>query len=78
MKHFVLYFVLFFTSLPVAQTLTQGVIALAGTVYAPAGEDIAGTVVIACFVQGSDCDESKTQTYEVTQSGSVRHLILQA
>jgi hypothetical protein len=69
MKLFVLYFVLLFVSLTAAQTLTQGVIALAGTVYAPAGEDIAGTVVVACVVQGSDCDESKTKTFEITESG---------
>jgi hypothetical protein len=69
MKHFVLYFILLFTSLTVAQTLTQGVITLAGTVYAPEGEDVAGTVVVACFVQSSDCDESKTKTFEITESG---------
>jgi hypothetical protein len=69
MKHFVLYSILLFTSLTVAQTLTQGVITLAGTVYAPEGEDVAGTVVVACFVQGSDCDESKTKTFEITESG---------
>jgi hypothetical protein len=70
MKHFVLYFILLFTSLTAAQTLTQGVIALAGTVYAPDGEDIAGTVVVACFVRGSDCDEGKTKTFEITESGA--------
>jgi hypothetical protein len=70
MKHFVLYFVLLFISLSAAQTLTQGVIALAGTVYAPGGEDVAGTVVVACFIQGSDCDEGKTKTFEVTESGA--------
>ncbi len=69
MKHFVLWVVLLLVSLTAAQTLTQGVIALAGTVYAPEGEDIAGTLVVACFVQGSDCDESKTKTFEVTESG---------
>jgi hypothetical protein len=70
MKHFVLFVVLLFVSLSAAQTLTQGVIALAGTVYAPDGEDIAGTVVVACVVQGSDCDESKTKTFEITESGA--------
>jgi Carboxypeptidase regulatory-like domain len=69
MKHFVLFVVLLLVSLSAAQTLTQGVIALAGTVYAPDGEDVAGTVVVACFVQGSDCDESKTKTVEITESG---------
>jgi hypothetical protein len=71
MKHFVLYFMLAFVSLTAAQTLTQGVIALAGTVYAPDGEDIAGTVVVACYVQGSDCEESKTKTFAVTESGAM-------
>jgi Carboxypeptidase regulatory-like domain len=52
-----------------AQTLPQGVIAISGKVYAPAGEDIAGTVVWACFVQGSDCDASKSKSYEVIESG---------
>lgn len=69
MKQFI-FCILLFASSSVAQSLTQGVMVLSGTVYAPEGEDIAGTVVVACFVQGSDCDESKTQTYEVTQSGS--------
>jgi hypothetical protein len=55
--------------LTVAQNVPQGVMAISGTVYAPAGEDIAGTVVVACFVQGSDCDASKSKTYEITQSG---------
>lgn len=75
MKQVVLYFVSAFISLTAvaltaAQNLTQGVIALAGTVYAPEGEGVAGTVVVACFVQGSDCDESKTKTFEITQSGA--------
>jgi hypothetical protein len=25
---------------------------------------------VACFIQGSDCDESKTKTFEITESGS--------
>jgi hypothetical protein len=70
MKKVALYFVLAFFSLTAAQNLTQGVIAISGTVFAPEGEDIAGTVVVACFVEGSDCDESKTKTFEITQSGS--------
>ncbi len=70
MKQVVLYVVLLFTSLATAQTLTQGVIALSGTVYAPDGEDIAGTIIVACVVQGSDCDESKTKTFEIMQSGA--------
>jgi hypothetical protein len=69
MKQFILC-ILLFASLTVAQNLTQGVMVLSGTVYAPEGEDIAGTVVVACFVQGSDCDESKTKTFEITESGS--------
>jgi hypothetical protein len=58
----------FFILTPVLAQL-QGVIALSGTVYAPADEDIAGTVVVACFVVGSDCDENKTKTFEITESG---------
>jgi hypothetical protein len=64
----VLFLILFFIFTPAFAQL-QGVIAISGTVYAPAGEDIAGTVVVACFVQGSDCDTSKSKTYEITQSG---------
>lgn len=67
MKHFFLYLILSFVS---AQTLTQGVIALGGTVYAPKGEDVAGTVVVACFVQGSDCDKNKSKSFEISASGS--------
>lgn len=52
------------------QGLPKGALGLSGTVYAPEGEDIAGTVVVACFVQGEDCDEAKSQTVEITQSGS--------
>jgi Carboxypeptidase regulatory-like domain len=52
-----------------AQTLPQGVMAISGKVYAPAGKDIAGTVVVACFVQGSGCDESKSKSYNITESG---------
>jgi hypothetical protein len=70
MKYFVLYVFLLLVSVTAAQTLTQGVITLAGTVYAPDGEDIAGTVVVACFVQGSDCEESKTKKFEITESGA--------
>jgi hypothetical protein len=64
----VLFLILFFIFTPAFAQL-QGVIAISGTVYAPANEDIAGTVVVACFVQGSDCDTSKSKTYEITQSG---------
>jgi hypothetical protein len=48
----------------------QGVIAISGKVYAPVGQDIAGTIVVACFVAGSDCDESKTKTFEILESGN--------
>jgi hypothetical protein len=51
------------------QTLPTGAIALSGTVYAPPGGDVAGTVVVACFVQGEDCDEAKSHVLEITTSG---------
>jgi hypothetical protein len=66
-----LVYLVFFVGLysTFAQNMPQGVMAISGKVYAPAGEDIAGTLVVACFVQGSDCDKSKSKTYEITQSG---------
>lgn len=60
-----------------AQTLPQGVMAISGKVYAPAGEDIAGTVVVACFVQGSDCDETKSKSYEITEAGDSANFTLE-
>lgn len=51
------------------QGLPKGALGLSGTVYAPMGEDIAGTVVVACYVQGEDCDEAKSQFLEITESG---------
>ena len=44
-------------------------ISLTGTVYAPDGGDVAGTVVVACFERGEDCDEFKSRYFEVTTSG---------
>jgi hypothetical protein len=51
------------------QGLPKGALGLSGTVYAPAGEDIAGTVVVACYVEGEDCEEAKSQFIEITESG---------
>jgi hypothetical protein len=52
------------------QGLPKGALGLSGTVYAPAGQDILGTIVVACYVQGEDCDEAKSQFLEITESGS--------
>ncbi len=42
---------------------------LSGAVYAPDGQDIAGTVVVACYPAGDDCDETRTQLVEITSAG---------
>ena len=42
--------------------------ALSGTVFAPPGGDVSGTVVAACY-QGN-CDDERSQTVAITQSGA--------
>ena len=41
-----------------------------GTVHAPNGGDIAGTVVIACAWVNDGCDEQKSQAAQVTKTGA--------
>jgi hypothetical protein len=43
---------------------------LQGTVHAPAGQDVAGTVVVACYPAGAPCDEAKTKFVEITGGGA--------
>jgi uncharacterized protein (DUF2141 family) len=43
---------------------------LSGTVRVPAGEDVQGTLVIACHPKGDGCDEERSRSVQITSSGS--------
>lgn len=42
---------------------------LRGTLYAPAGGDVSGSVVLACYPVGDDCDEARSSVFEVGATG---------
>jgi hypothetical protein len=67
---FALLVYLAFSAFSHGQGLPKGALGLSGTVYAPAGQDIFGTFVVACYAQGEDCDEAKSQYVEITASGA--------
>lgn len=52
------------------------ILAFAGSVHAPAGHTVAGTIVVACFPQGDDCDEKKSRLVSLTTSGTTAHFNL--
>jgi hypothetical protein len=43
---------------------------LQGTLYAPAGGDVSGSVVVACYAVGDNCDEAKSGVFNVNASGA--------
>ena len=43
---------------------------LSGAVFAPAGGDVSGTTVIACFPVKDQCDQQKSRTTQITKGGS--------
>jgi hypothetical protein len=43
---------------------------ISGTVYAPSGGNINGTIVLLCFVTGETCDESKSEAVTISSNGS--------
>ncbi|MCA9837503.1 MAG: hypothetical protein KC422_11320 [Trueperaceae bacterium] len=45
-------------------------LSLSGTVLAPAGGDVAGTTIYACYVQGEGCHKAKSKTLEISSHGS--------
>jgi uncharacterized protein (DUF2141 family) len=51
-------------------TSPPGEPALSGTVHAPAGGDVSGTIILACFQVDDDCDEEQSGYVEIAVSGN--------
>ncbi|MFD1732258.1 hypothetical protein ACFSC4_16150 [Deinococcus malanensis] len=50
-------------------TAAPAPLTLSGTVNAPAGTNVKGTHVIACYPKGDECDENLTVSTQITASG---------
>lgn len=57
-------------SLPGDDPGAGGGVVLSGTVHAPAGGDVAGTLVVACLPLGDGCDEARSHAHTVTEAGA--------
>ena len=43
---------------------------ISGSVYAPSGGNVNGTIVLLCFVTGETCDESKSEAVTISGNGN--------